>query len=235
MKNSKTYLVMALAAGMFAFTSCKKGCTDSEAVNYDESVKEKRDDGSCVYGPTIELNGDATVEVALGGTYNDAGATATNRDGSTVEVTTDLSDVDTGTIGTYTVTYTAENENATVTATRTVEVKFMQSNYLGDWTTTSDCGTTFPVADATINAGATSNAIELDGFFTLVGGTATANIAGSTITVPNQTISITGGDVTFSGTGTMAADGMSFTINYTYDNQVPFIGGQGTCTATYTK
>jgi hypothetical protein len=50
-----------------------------------------------------------------------------------------------------------------------------------------------------------------------------------------QTIPITGGEITFSGNGTMTATGNIININYTYSNTIPFIGGQGTCVATYTK
>jgi hypothetical protein len=44
----KNVLFLALAASTILFSSCKKeGCTDSNAVNYNE--KAKKDDGSCTY------------------------------------------------------------------------------------------------------------------------------------------------------------------------------------------
>jgi hypothetical protein len=49
-----------LIAGM-TVTSCKKGCTDPTAINYDE--KAKKDDNSCVYEPTV-------VEYAVPTTYS---------------------------------------------------------------------------------------------------------------------------------------------------------------------
>jgi hypothetical protein len=64
---------------------------------------------------------------------------------------------------------------------------------------------------------------------------ATGTINGAAITVPNQTINITVGNVTFSGTGAMNATGTQIQIEYTYDNDTPFIGGNGTCMAIYDK
>jgi len=74
-------------------------------------------------GPVITLNGNALVGVALNGTYNDAGATATDNVDSSVTVNSSGS-VDTATVGTYTITYSATDVagNAAVTKTRTVVV-----------------------------------------------------------------------------------------------------------------
>ncbi len=50
MKKNFTLVAMAVI-GLAAITSsCKKeGCTDPTAANYNEEIKEKNDDGSCVY------------------------------------------------------------------------------------------------------------------------------------------------------------------------------------------
>jgi hypothetical protein len=71
--------------------------------------------------------------------------------------------------------------------------------------------------------------------FNLVGGTANATINGNNINVPNQTIDVTLGQVTFSGVGSINNQANLITINYTYDNTIPLIGGTGSCVATYTK
>ncbi len=72
--------------------------------------------------PVITLNGASTMEVAEGDTYSDAGATATDDRDGTVEVITTGS-VDTSTVGTYIITYTAtDNAGNTVTRSRTVVV-----------------------------------------------------------------------------------------------------------------
>ena len=216
-------------------TGCKKkGCTDSTATNYNNTAK--KDDGTCLYTPIITLNGNSSVSVNVGATYNDAGATAVNKDGSAVAVTT-TSTVNTANKGTYTVTYTATNANGTTTATRTVNVVIGQDNWLVTWALTSDCGATaFPLASApVITAGSNATSLNIDNMFNLIGGTATATISGATVNIPQQTVDATIGQITYSGTGTMNDQGNIIVITYTYDNNAPFIGGSGTCTATYTK
>tara|TARA_Y100001954_G_scaffold229812_1_gene276429 strand:- start:15 stop:1121 length:1107 start_codon:yes stop_codon:yes gene_type:complete len=71
--------------------------------------------------PVITITGDNPATVELGGTYIDAGATATDLD--TVSVTQAPINVDPFVLGTYTVTYTATDASGnTATATRTVNV-----------------------------------------------------------------------------------------------------------------
>ena len=225
-------LVIGLGAG---FSSCKKkGCTDATATNFNS--KAKKDDGSCLYKPMITIIGAADTTISVGSTYADLGATAVNKDGSSVNVVTTGQVVTTSTGVNY-VNYSATNPNGTSTAKRTVNGVIGQDNWTVAWDVTSNCGaTSFPLAGApTISAGATANDLVIDGMFTLVGGTATATVNGATITVPQQTINITAGDINFSGVGTMNAQGNILTITYTYENTTPIIGGSGTCVATYVK
>lgn len=234
MKITNFFLLTCLV-GILAMTSCqKKGCTDSSATNYSSDAKD--DDGTCTFLPTITLIGDATVEVEVRSNYTDAGANAANQDGTLVLVTADVTNVDVSTVGSYTVTYTASNEYGTVTAERTVNVVITQDVWTTNtWNITHNCGTTsFPLSSpATIGTGVTASDLEFTSFFTLAGGTANATISGNTITFPSQTITLTGGDVTFSGTGTMNNTGTEFVVDYAYDNTIPLLGGTGTCTATY--
>ena len=74
--------------------------------------------------PVISLNGAASIELTVGDTYTDAGATATDDVDGTVTVTTTGS-VDTTTAGTYTLTYTAQDAagNQATPVIRTVIVK----------------------------------------------------------------------------------------------------------------
>jgi len=74
-------------------------------------------------GPVITLNGNALVGVAVNDTYTDAGATATDNVDSSVTVNSSGT-VDTATVGTYTITYSATDVagNAAATKTRTVIV-----------------------------------------------------------------------------------------------------------------
>ncbi len=232
----KTLLLLILGLGVVSITSCnKKGCTDNGAVNFNS--KAKKDDGTCLYKPFLTLNGAAQVTINVSASYTDAGATATNKDGSSVAVTTD-NQVDSSTVGTYYVNYAATNANGTSTAQRRVDVVIGAENWTGvSWALTSTCsGTQFPVSGSpSITAGATATDINIENFFNLVGGTATGTINGAAITIHEQTINITIGDVTFSGTGAMNATGTQIQITYTYDNSAPLIGGNGTCVAIYDK
>ena len=74
-------------------------------------------------GPVITLNGNALVGVAVNDTYTDAGATATDNVDSSVTVNPSGT-VDTATVGTYTITYSATDVagNEAATKTRTVVV-----------------------------------------------------------------------------------------------------------------
>lgn len=232
----QTLIILSIGLGALTFTACKKkGCTDNGAVNFNS--KAKKDDGSCLYKPIIKLNGQTSVTINVGSSYTDAGATATNKDGSSVTVTTN-NQVDTTTVGTYSVNYAASNSNGTSTAQRTVNVVIGAENWTGPtWGLTSTCSATkFPVSGSpTISAGATAADINIGNFFNLVGGTATGTINGAAVTIPQQTINIQLGNIDFSGTGAMNASGTQIQITYTYNNTTPIVGGSGTCVAIYDK
>jgi hypothetical protein len=247
-------LILFLAVGSLAvttFSSCKKkGCMDSTATNYNS--KAKKDDGSCLYKPFINVIGASDTTISVGTSFTDPGATATNKDGSSANVTSS-GQVNSSTVGDYEITYSATNANGTSTAKRTVHVVVGLDNWIANWVVSSDCGAAFPLNSApTISLGTNSNTLVIDGMFSISipsipiilpngltiasGGTANATVNGSTITVPNQSYDAGGiGTITYSGTGTMNASGTEFTITYTYNNDLPAIGGAGQCTATYTK
>lgn len=240
MKVSKV-LVGIVLLGAITTSSCKrKGCIDNQATNFSE--KAKKDDGSCTYKPTVVLVGSATVNVPVGTTYTDEGATATNKDGSSVTITTTGLPINTSTTATFTVTYTATNDYGTVTATRTVNVVIDESVYLGTYAATSDCGATaFPISNTSdIITGSSASEVIITPGFTAITGDILCVINGAVVTVPNQTIDVeilgtVIGSLIFSGSGTMNATGTEMTITYDYENTVPGISGVGTCTAIYTK
>jgi len=75
--------------------------------------------------PVISLLGDVTVDIEVGTTYNDAGATASdNYDGDITDAIVTVNNVDTSTIGTYTVTYNVSDAsgNDAVEVSRTITV-----------------------------------------------------------------------------------------------------------------
>jgi len=73
--------------------------------------------------PVIALTGDNPITIEVGGSFTDPGATATDNYDQNISVTTTGS-VDINTVGTYTITYSAEDSsgNTAPTATRTVNV-----------------------------------------------------------------------------------------------------------------
>ncbi|WP_231881206.1 immunoglobulin-like domain-containing protein, partial [Oleiphilus sp. HI0123] len=75
--------------------------------------------------PVITLNGDSSINIALGSVYNDAGASASdNIDGDISASIIQSGAVDTGTIGSYTLVYNVSDAagNDAIPVTRTVNV-----------------------------------------------------------------------------------------------------------------
>ena len=232
----KTLVLLSIAViGSMTLTACKKkGCTDSTAANYNSSAK--KDDASCVYTPSITIIGAADTTINVGTTYTDLGATATNKDGASVAVTT-TNNTNANLVGDYTVDYTATNPNGTATATRTVHVVIGKDNWLQAWNVSNDCSATkFPLtSNPTITEGPEAGTLLFDGMFTLFSGTVTATYSGDQITFTNQTVTSAAGDITFSGSGTMTPNGNIINVSFSYDNTIPLLGGTGTCSGTFTK
>ena len=228
---------------ILGFTSCKKkGCTNENATNYNADAK--KDDGSCTYVPVITLNGDANMTISVSSGYIDPGATAVDSDGTEIVVVADTTAINDSTVNQFTVTYSATNAHGTATATRTVDVIINHENYPGTYDVTDDCGggaTELGLnSTPSIIAGANNNQVIITDFragSTSVFGTATCNINGNIIEIPEQTTdaNLNLGTITYSGFGTMSDDGKTIIITFDYDNSNVFGGTSGTCTATYTK
>ncbi len=233
------FLVLGLLAASVSFSACKKkGCMDAEASNYNE--KAKKDDNSCEFKPVITIVGANPATVSVGATYNDGGATAFVKNAGSVNVTTDLTQVNTSQSGSFTVTYSASNAVGTTTASRLVNVVLGQSTYLGSYTVENSCGATdFPhTGTPLVEVGANSNQVVVNNAFTTLGGTIIMNINGANVTVPPSSVEIPvllgGGELSYSGTGTMNVTGTQIIINYDW-SRTGLLPGDGACTVTYNK
>ena len=155
----------------------------------------------------------------------------------------DVSDVDAGQVGDYTVSYSATNDNGTTTVTRMVHVVVNQDTWLGDWSVSDNCGGGTGLAlngSPNVIAGGNSDQILITEFFNGITGsygTAICQLDGESITVSEASDGAPGGlgDIIYSGFGAMNSDGLSFTITFTWQNTTPITGGSGTCQATYSK
>ena len=105
--------------------------------------------------PVITLNGASAIEVVAGAVYEDAGATVTDNYYGNIDVEVSGT-VDTNAIGTYTLTFTAEDgSNNTATETRTVTVTEAPDEIapvitlLGDASVTVEAGTSYTDAGVT--------------------------------------------------------------------------------------
>jgi hypothetical protein len=130
--NALTYSIVRKVFPNYAFYAAAYGLTGDEAADDDSdgitngaefTANTDPTRANDALAPVITLNGNALVGVALNGTYNDAGATATDNVDTSVTVNSSGT-VDTATVGTYTITYSATDVvgNMAATKTRTVVV-----------------------------------------------------------------------------------------------------------------
>jgi len=136
-----------------------------------------------IIAPVITITGGTPITISVGTTYTDAGATAIDDVDGTTTVTTVSNDVDSNTVGTYSVVYSATDiAGNTATATRTVNV--ISGGSGGDIT-----------APVITIIGGTPTTVLQNSTYTDAGATAFDNVDGTT------TVSATG-TVDTSATGT---------------------------------
>lgn len=146
--------------------------------------------GADTTAPVITLNGSATMSVAQGATFTDPGATAVDDVDGNVTVSVSGS-VDTSTVGTYTLTYSATDKAGnTATKTRTVTV-------------TAVADTTNPVV--TLTGDSNIYVVQFE-TFTDPGATATDDVDGNvSVTVSGTVDTDTPGTYTLTYTATDSA------------------------------
>ena len=106
--------------------------------------------------PTIDITGDNPATIALGATYNDEGATATDNYDTGLAVVVGGNTVDTSTVGSYTVTYNVSDESGNSAAQKVRIVNVVDDTdpiitLNGSSTITHEVGTTYVDPGATAN------------------------------------------------------------------------------------
>ena len=108
--------------------SLNSGCTEDAGGDKDDDYNEATD---TTLPPVISLIGSSTINLTVGDTFTDPGATATdNVDGDLTSSITSSGTVDTTTTGTYTIEYSvSDTAGNTVSITRTVVVSESTDGY----------------------------------------------------------------------------------------------------------
>ena len=185
--------------------------------------------------PVLDLNGPAYITVVKGETYVEQGATALDiEDGDISESIVISGSVNSNAIGTYTISYSAEDDCGNMSLKdRVVDVSFAASTLVDtlntEYYTTNACGLS---SDTSYYSLSNKNLFELLIFnFDPLHFTEQVrlDIVGDTITIPYQTN--TAGDTAITGTGVFITD---TSIDFTYS--IIDIGTDTTsCTSTAVK
>ena len=190
--------------------------------------------------PELTLLGDAIMNICLNESFDDPGIQSIDAYDTDISNLIDISsNLDSGTVGSYTITYTSTDENDNVSIVeRIVNVEICVSSLLSSYNVSHDCqllGQDIINNTQTIIEGNTTNEFIIDDFNTFIS-QITGNIDGNNLTIPENVFSVGQSplsfDVTLSGAGTINDTGNEIVINYNYDAG---LAGSGTCTATYTK
>lgn len=207
---AKQQYSVSLAAGK-TIDALWQPASEGDHVIYDRRgngmvAKLSVSDGGDIVPPVITLLGADSVDVAIGATYTDAGATATDNVDGDLGTLVGSGIVDTATAGTYTVTYTATDvAGNTATLNRTVNV--VAADAIAPFITLNGSNPVdLTVSDTYTDAGATATD-NIDGDLgTLVGtgivDTATAGI----YTVTYTATDMAGNTATLSRTVNVIAD-----------------------------
>tara|TARA_B100000683_G_scaffold76085_1_gene75114 strand:+ start:1571 stop:2227 length:657 start_codon:yes stop_codon:yes gene_type:complete len=190
--------------------------------------------------PELTLLGDAIMDLCLGDSLVDPGIQSIDAYDVDISDLIDItSNLDNGTVGSYTITYTSTDENGNVsTVERTINVGICVSSMLSTYYVSHDCqliGQDIINDSQTIIQGNSTNEFIIDNFNTFIS-QISGTIDGNIVTIPQNVFSVGQAplsiDVTLSGSGTINDTGDEIVINYDYDAG---LAGSGTCTATYTK
>ena len=190
--------------------------------------------------PKLTLLGDAVMDICLNESFIDPGIQSIDAYDTDISNLIDISsNLDSGTVGSYTITYTSTDENDNIsTVERIVNVEICVSSLLSSYNVSHDCqllGQDIINNTQAIIEGNVPDEFIIDDFNTFIS-QITGTIYGTSLTIPQNVFSVGIApltfDVTISGSGIINNTGNEIIINYTYDAG---LAGSGTCTATYIK
>ena len=190
--------------------------------------------------PELTLLGDAIMDLCLGDSLVDPGIQSIDAYDVDISDLIDItSNLDNGTVGSYTITYTSTDENGNVsTVERTINVGICVSSLLSTYNVNHDCqliGQDIINDSQSIIQGNSTNEFIIDNFNAFIS-QISGTIDGNVVTIPQNVFSVgqfpLSIDVTLSGNGSINDTGDEIVINYDYDAG---LAGSGTCTTTYTK
>lgn len=215
--NTSTLALITLS---LVYTGCKK--EDEDTTN-----------------PVVTLNGSATTYWQQNKAYSDGGATATDDTDGSISPSSSGT-VNTAVVGTYIITYTAEDEAGNEgSAVRTVYVVNFDGPYtnVSSGNTDTNANGNGPVANITAGSLSGTNALLLPnlGLYT---NNLNATFDGTTVTVPSQpSNSGVAGDVisatgTITGTGT-ASSPIKITLQHTEKDAAGTTFNTGVTTYTH--
>ncbi len=175
-----------LAAGIHTFfVRDANGCSDDVTVQVATEVDSE--------DPVVTLNGASDVDINLGDTYNDPGATATDNCAVFGAIVTSGT-INNAVVGAYTLTYTAKDEFLNAgTITRTVNVLDLTPPVIS------------PVTIASNNPN--NSALGKEGDVITLSFTSDEDINQPTVSIAGQSATVTGGPTVWSATITKAAGG----------------------------
>ncbi|MFT7588350.1 MAG: hypothetical protein ACI959_000557 [Limisphaerales bacterium] len=226
MKKINTYVrVMACALALVLFTQCTEDDLNS---------------------PIITLSGYDPVFVALGGSYIEDGASASDiEDGEITTINVDDSELDADKFGVYQILYSAvDAAGNTGSATRTINVFIPIPDFFGVYTTSNeacDDGSGFiydvTISQSTVDSNTMVYSLNLGDFDP----EAVGDITISGDLNAQLSFDFSSGGVDFSGSGNVstanwngASSDIVFDLTWTFDDPIDALPAV-TCTTTFTK
>lgn len=184
--------------------------------------------------PTLVLKGNASDTIALNSTYNDPGVTANDDvDGDLSASVTIVGSVDKDRTGGNYIYYNVKDKAGnSAQISRYVYVRNEAYRFAGNYSALSNCGGSFNGLNSTCSIDVSSSVNNKIVFsnqqFQSSGFGVAATVNGTLMTMYTQPV----GSSLGSGTGTVSADGKSFTLVTSYN---PPIQGSSGCVIVYTK